>query len=249
MAKSTCCGVHPCCNYVYSDGLDVKAKGQKRIFVLECCGIPICYWCFRCKITDPQICKFCKKQTFARGIRKTSCKWSGPCGIYEERREYMELYYTFSKNSPDFYDKFFGYLPIRDSKWRNLRNLTQYFGEKHRSIWRMFMFFATRRKMMRFIVQSSTFDELITMQNYVELNPRLKYPPTDRSAMFYFRMLVKYCHFGIFEMLVLRMALPMIAMPMMSRQNIFQLQQKLMKMIWRYILKVIASKVSWNLCL
>jgi hypothetical protein len=87
------------------------------------------------------------------------------------------------------------------------------------------------------------------MQNYVELNPRLKYPPTDRSAMFYFRMLVKYCHFGIFEMLVLRMALPMIAMPMMSRQNIFQLQQKLMKMIWRYILKVIASKVSWNLCL
>jgi len=161
----------------------------------------------------------------------------------------MELYYTFTKNSTNFYDRFFGSLPIRDSNWRNLRNLTQYFGEKHRSILRMFMFFATRGKMTRFIVQPSTFDELITMQNYVELNPRLKYPPIDRNAMFYRRMLIQYCHFGIFEMIVSRIALPMIDMLLMSRQNIFQLQQKLMKMIWRKILKVISSKVSWNLCL
>jgi len=228
-----------------SDKQAQKEKGQKRIFYLTCCRVPACVGCYIKNIDNIQ-CKFCKKKTFIYGMRKTSCAWDS---LYFERREYMELYYTFTKNSTDFYDRFFGSLPIRDSNWRNLRNLTQYFGEKHRSIWRMFMFFATRGKMTRFIVQPSTFDELITMQNYVELNPRLKYPPIDRNVMFYRRMLIQYCHFGIFEMLVSRMALPIIDMPTMSMQNIFQLQQKLMKMIWRKILKVIASKVSWNLCL
>lgn len=252
--SSKACGVRTCWNRLYSDILEVKAYGQKRIFFLSCCGVPVCISCYRDEDEACKICKFCRgKPRFVYYSRKTSCSWNGPYGLYEERKEYMALYSTFAKNSPDFYDRFFGSLPIRGCNWRNLRDLTQYFGEKHRSIWRMFMFFATRvgktGKIMRFLVQPSTFDEVVTMQNYVEMSPPLKYPPTDRSAMFYRKMVVKYCHFGIFETLVSRMTLPTVAMPMMSIQNQLQLQRKLATIVWRKIFEVFASKVSWNLCL
>jgi len=251
--SSKACGVRTCRDRLYSDIEEVNAKGQKRIFFLSCCGVPACISCYR-NDEDCKICKFCRgKPSFVYYSRKTSCSWYGAFSLYQERKEYMALYSTFAKNSPDFYDRFFGSLPISGCNWQNLSNLTQYFGEKHRSIWRMFMFFATRvkmmRKTMRSLVNPSTFDELITMQNYVEMNPPLKYPPTDQSAMFYRKMVVQYCHFGIFDILVSRIALTTVDMPLMSRNKLLQLQLKLATIVWRTILKFIASKVSWNLCL
>jgi len=241
-----CCAVNGCKSHIWSDDHYIKAKGQKRVFFTRCCEAPTCSDCYIRRNRAHFICKFCKQKTYITGKRKTAIVWWD--GLYQARRSYMETSKILNRISPSFYDRFFGHLPIRGN-WRNLGLLPTLIRENHDSIWRMFMFFASRRN-LRFNPTSlpTSFNELVTMANYVEMNPPLKYPPTNLNVQFFARMLVQYCHFGIFETLISRMALPMVPMPDMSRNNRLKLQKNLMKMMWKKILKVIASKVSWNLC-
>jgi hypothetical protein len=181
-------------------------------------------------------CIFCKRNTHLTDLLKTAPCWNV---LYQKRREYMKAFNELNTRFPLFRKRFFGHLPI-SGDWRKLALLPAIIHGNHHSIWRMFMFFAIRQN-LRFNPTS--------LANYVGMNPRLMYSPTDRNIPISWRMLAQYCHFSFFETLVSRMALPMVPMPRMSTTNLHKLRQNLMKMMWKKILQVIASKVSWNLCI